>query len=105
MKLHWLLPIAVIALVDRPLLSADDLAGTPSVPAPTAGQTGNEGLVAWWNFEKIVAPEPRPLDPGIIVEMCSQIETMIQMQGSSQPGVLGDLSVVQAVRTYFESLN
>jgi len=57
------------------------------------------------NFEKVVAPAPRPLNPGLIVEMCNQIESMIQIQGSSQPGVPGDPSVVGEVRSYFESIN
>ena len=57
------------------------------------------------NFEKVVGVRPRPLNPGVIVEMCNQLETMIQIQGSSQPGVPGDLSVVQSVRSYFESIS
>ena len=57
------------------------------------------------NFGKVVAPAPRPLNPGVIVEMCHQIEHMIQFQGSSQPGVPGDPSVVREVRSYFEALN
>jgi hypothetical protein len=56
------------------------------------------------NFEKVVAPAPRPLNPGLIVKMCDQIELMIQIQGSSQPGIPGDPSVVREVRSYFETL-
>jgi hypothetical protein len=56
------------------------------------------------NFERVISPSPRPLNPGLIVEMCNQIEMMIQMQGSSQPGVPGDPSVVRQVRSYFEAL-
>jgi hypothetical protein len=56
------------------------------------------------NFEKVVAPIPRPLNPGLIVGMCNQIEAMLQIQGSSQPGVPGDPSVVREVRSYFESI-
>ncbi|MEW6093690.1 MAG: amidohydrolase family protein [Chloroflexota bacterium] len=56
------------------------------------------------NFERVVSPSPRPLNPGLIVEMCNQIEMMIQMQGSSQPGVPGDPSVVSQVRSFFESV-
>jgi hypothetical protein len=55
------------------------------------------------NFEKVVAPTPRPVNPGVIVEMCNQIEHMIQKQGSSQPGVPGDPSVVREVKSYFEA--
>jgi len=57
------------------------------------------------NFERFVGVEPRPVNPGNVVEMCNQLETMIQIQGSSQPGVPGDLSVAQSVRSYFESMN
>jgi len=57
------------------------------------------------NFERIVAPSPRPLNPHAVVEMCKAIETMIHFQGSSQPGVPGDPSVVRAVCTYFESIS
>ena len=57
------------------------------------------------NFEKVVAPSPRPLNPGVVVEMCNQIERMIQIQGSSQPGVPGDPSVVRVVKSFFESIN
>jgi hypothetical protein len=56
------------------------------------------------NFEKVVAPAPRPVNPGVIVEMCNQIEHMIQIQGSSQPGVPGDPSVVREIKSYFEAL-
>jgi hypothetical protein len=56
------------------------------------------------NFERIVSPSPRPLTPGMIVEMCAQIDQMIQIQGSSQPGVPGDPSVARDVRSYFESI-
>ncbi len=56
------------------------------------------------NFERVVTPSPRPLNPGVIVEMCHQIERIIEIQGSSQPGVPGDPSVIQAVREYFESV-
>ena len=60
--------------------------------------------IYWRNFEKVVAPSPRPLNPGLIVEMCNQVESMIQMQGSSQPGIPGDPSVVREVKSYFKSI-
>ena len=60
--------------------------------------------IYYQNFEKIVSPCPRPLNPGMIVEMCNQIDQMIQIQGSSQPGVPGDPSVARDVRSYFESI-
>lgn len=55
------------------------------------------------NFARIVSATPRPFNPAAIVEMCHQIERMIEIQGSSQPGVSGDSSVIREVRTYFES--
>lgn len=61
--------------------------------------------IYYQNFGRVVSPAPRPLNPGAIVEMCQQIEHMIQIQGSSQPGVPGDPSVVREVRSYFEALN
>jgi hypothetical protein len=57
------------------------------------------------NFERIVNPTPRPLDPPLIVQMCKQIDTMIQIQGSSQPGIPGDPSIVREVKSYFESMS
>lgn len=56
------------------------------------------------NFSRVVAPAPRPVDPGLTIELCRQIETMLQIQGSSQPGTPGDPSVVREVRSYFEAL-
>ena len=56
------------------------------------------------NFEAAVGATPRPLNPALIVELCNQIERMIELQGSSQPGLPGDPSVVQTVRSYFESI-
>ena len=45
------------------------------------------------NFEKIVGDRPRPVNPAAVLELCSQVDTMIQLMGSSQPGVPGDPSV------------
>lgn len=56
------------------------------------------------NFERVVAPSPRPLAPALIVEMCQQIEQLIRLQGSSQTGEPGDPSVIREVRSYFETL-
>lgn len=56
------------------------------------------------NFEHVVTPLPRPLNPGAIVEMCSQIEMMLQFMGASQPDRLHDPSVVQAIKSFFESV-
>lgn len=56
------------------------------------------------NFERVVSPTPRPLNPRLIAGMCAQIESMIQIQGSSQPGVPGDPSVVREIKSYFESI-
>lgn len=60
--------------------------------------------IYYQNFEKAVGKKPRPLDSNVIIEMCNQIEMMIEIQGSSQPGEPGDPSVVQSVRSYFEAL-
>jgi predicted TIM-barrel fold metal-dependent hydrolase len=56
------------------------------------------------NFERVVSVRPRKIDPSRIVEFCSAVERMIEIQGSSQPGVPGDRSVAQHVRSYFLSL-
>lgn len=56
------------------------------------------------NFEKVVSPTPRPLNHGLVIEMCNQIEAMIQIQGASQPGAPGDVSVVRQVKSYFEAV-
>lgn len=61
--------------------------------------------IYYQNFIKTVGSQPRPVNPDIIIEMCNQIETMIAIQGSSQSGVPRDPSVVQSVRSYFESLS
>ena len=53
------------------------------------------------NFEKLVSAKPRKVNPPAIVEFCNQVENMIKIQGSSQPGVPGDVSVAQLVRSYF----
>jgi hypothetical protein len=60
--------------------------------------------VYYKNFEKAVGLTPRPLNPSVILQLCDQIEMMIGIQGASRPGVPGDTSVVQAVRSYFESM-
>jgi len=53
------------------------------------------------NFERIVAPKPKKIDPDLAIRFCSQVERMIQIQGSSQPGVPGDTTVVKEVIDYF----
>jgi hypothetical protein len=57
------------------------------------------------NFERVVGCSPRPVNPDVIVDMCAQLETMIQIQELSQSGFSGDLTVAQSVRSYFESLS
>jgi hypothetical protein len=56
------------------------------------------------NFIQIVGEKPRPVNPAVVIDLCNQVETMIQIQGSSQPDVPGDPSVVRRVRTFFEGL-
>lgn len=81
------------------------LFGDPKIPFQGLGLPQDVlEKIYYRNFEKVVGVRPRPVNPGVIVEMCGQLETMIQIQGSSQPGVPGDLSVVQFVRSYFESM-
>jgi len=57
------------------------------------------------NAERIFGISPRPINPGAVIELCDRVEMMIQLQGSSQPGVPGDPSVAQEVRSYFETLS
>lgn len=57
------------------------------------------------NFERIVSPSPRPLQPAAIIALCEQIEKMIQIHGSGQPGVPADTSVARQVRSYFELIH
>jgi predicted TIM-barrel fold metal-dependent hydrolase len=54
------------------------------------------------NFESTIAKTPRPVNSDVCIELCTQIEHMIEIQGSSQPGVPGDPSVVQSIRSFFE---
>ncbi|MFH1446297.1 MAG: amidohydrolase family protein [Chloroflexota bacterium] len=56
------------------------------------------------NFEHAVTSLPRPLNPSAIIDMCSQIEMMLQFLEISQPDRLYDYSVVQAVKSFFESI-
>ena len=57
------------------------------------------------NFERIVSVLPRKLNPPAIMAFCDQVERMIEIQGSSQPGVPGDASVAKYISTYFRSLS
>jgi hypothetical protein len=53
------------------------------------------------NFERTVSPRPHPVNRAAMIEYCSRLEKMIEIQGSSQPGVPGDTSVAKTVREYF----
>ena len=55
------------------------------------------------NFERAVSVTPKPLNPTAIIAYCAQLEKIIEIQGSSQPGVPGDTSVVKQVLDYFQS--
>jgi hypothetical protein len=55
------------------------------------------------NFERAVGLTPRPLNPEVIIDLCKYTATMIEIQGSSQPGLPGDPSVVQTVKSFFEA--
>lgn len=56
------------------------------------------------NFERLVSAQPRKLNPHAIVSFCDHVEKMIEIQGSSQPGVPGDVSVSKYVGDYFKTL-
>ena len=56
------------------------------------------------NFTRMVSESPRSLNPGMIAEFCDQVEKMIAIQGSSQPGVPGDTSIARMVKQYFQSV-
>ncbi len=80
------------------------LFGDPQTPYRGLGLPGDVlHKIYHQNFERLVSPTPRPLNPGLIMGMCDQIEAALQAQGSSQPGVPGDPSVVRQVRSYFAS--
>lgn len=56
------------------------------------------------NFTRMVSESPRSLNPGMIAEFCDQVEKMIAIQGSSQPGVPGDASIARMVKLFFQSV-
>lgn len=56
------------------------------------------------NAERIFGCFPRSIDASAVVALCDRVEMMIQLQGSSQPGVPGDTSVVQSVRSFFQEM-
>ena len=57
------------------------------------------------NAGKFFGISPRPINPDAVVALCDRVEMTIEMQGSSQPGVSEDPSVVQNVRSYFEAMS
>lgn len=57
------------------------------------------------NFERMVSVKPRKINPPAIVAFCDQLERIIAVQGSSQPGVPGDSSVAHFVGNYFRPLS
>ena len=56
------------------------------------------------NFEKATSTRPKPINPSVIIEMCSQIEMMLQFLASTQPERTHDSSVVKTIKAYFESI-
>ncbi|MBI9044176.1 MAG: amidohydrolase family protein [Anaerolineaceae bacterium] len=54
------------------------------------------------NFEELVGTKPRLLNKEVILQAFYQLSEMIKIQGSAQPGVPGDPSVVEQVKAYFE---
>jgi hypothetical protein len=57
------------------------------------------------NAEQIFGNSPRPIDPAAVIELCDRIEMVIGLQGSIQPEVPGDPSVVRSVKSFFDSLS
>jgi len=54
------------------------------------------------NFERMAGDRPRDLNPAAIVAECERLTMMIGMVGAAQPGVAGDPSVAQMVKSFFE---
>jgi predicted TIM-barrel fold metal-dependent hydrolase len=57
------------------------------------------------NFERVVSVAPRKPDSKAIVNFCDQLQRIIEIQGSSQPGVPGDASVAKYIGAYFRSIS
>jgi predicted TIM-barrel fold metal-dependent hydrolase len=55
------------------------------------------------NFEKAVGARPKPINPPAIIEMCGQIEIMLQFLMATQPDRNHDLSVAKTVKEFFEA--
>lgn len=55
------------------------------------------------NFERLAGVRPRSLDPNAIIAECERLITMIGVMGAAQPGMAGDPSIAQIVKTYFET--
>ncbi|MBI9049960.1 MAG: amidohydrolase family protein [Anaerolineaceae bacterium] len=56
------------------------------------------------NFEKFVTKKPKPINKELVIAFCMQLEQMIKIQGSSQPGIPGDPYVAQKIRNYFQTV-
>ena len=56
------------------------------------------------NFENLVSEEPKPINNDLVIAFCMQLEQLIKIQGSSQPGIPGDPYIAQKVRNYFQNL-
>jgi hypothetical protein len=80
------------------------LFGTSDLPFHGIGlpQTVLEKIY-YQNFEQAVAPLPRPLNPGAIIEMCGQVEMTLQFLAASQPERKHDPTVVQSIKSFFET--
>ena len=56
------------------------------------------------NFENLVSEKPKPINKDLVIAFCMQLEQLIKIQGSSQPGIPGDPYIAQKVRSYFQTL-
>lgn len=80
------------------------LFGDPSIPFHGLGLPVDVlEKIYHGNFEKVVSVQPQPVNKRGVIGFCSQLEEVIKIQGSSQPGKPGDPSVVRFVRSYFEA--
>lgn len=54
------------------------------------------------NFINFAGESPKPLNSEAIIEECERLEMMIKAMAEIQPGTAGDISSVEAVKTYFQ---
>lgn len=80
------------------------LFGDPSIPFKGLGLPADVlEKIYHRNFENAVGGQPKPVNKQGVIGFCGQLEEVIKIQGSSQPGKPGDPSAAQFVRSYFEA--